>query len=125
MSEQIRVVVAEVGEPAEVKEIGSGLEPMQQVVGGLIEPIRIRGAVFLVANEEGRMRGMAPNRTFTITDEGFQPGFIPGNHWSHLTVVGPVFITKTKGSTFTALTEEEAEEFRQMLDEARVEVPDA
>jgi len=125
MGEQIKVVVAKVGEPAEVIETDNGLEAMQEIVGGLIEPLRIRGAVFMVVNEEGRMRGLPRNRIFTITEEGFQPGFKPNPAWSHLTVVGPMFITKTGGEDFVTLTDEEAEEFRAMLDEARVEVSDA
>jgi len=125
MSDMIRVVVAEVGKAAEVREVGSGLKPMQELVGGLIEPMRLQGALFLVVNEEGRMRGLAPNRCFTPTGNGFEPGIVPGAGRGGVTVVGPVFATKTKGEDFVSLTEDEAEGLRRFLDEARVEDSDA
>jgi hypothetical protein len=123
MSDKIRVVVAAVGEAAEVREIGSELEPMQEVVGGLIEPLRLSGSIFLIVNEEGRMRGLPPNRCFTPTGAGYLPGIVrpDGRAVGGVTVVGTVFATKTKGEDFVSLTEDEAEELRQFLDAARVE----
>ena len=58
----MRVVVAEPGKRAEVREIGSGLDAMQAVVGGWLEVVPTWAGHDLWLNEEGRLVGLEPNR---------------------------------------------------------------
>lgn len=59
----MKVIVVEPMEKPVVKEIGSKLEDMQEVVGGLIEAVYpYDDLVALVCNEEGKINGSPLNR---------------------------------------------------------------
>jgi len=122
----IRVVVAEVGCEAEIREIDPGLESMQKIVEGDIEMLRLNGHIFMVVNEEGRLRRMPPNRVFTVADgRQFNPGITDYAKANPTTtrvfqILGPMFVSKSGGGKFVSLTEEEAEEVRQILNTAQI-----
>ena len=123
---KIRVVVAEVGCEAEIKEIDSGLEAMQAIVNGPIEVLRLNGHIFFVVNEEGRLKKMPANRIFTVLDgRQFAPGIVKPPEGvtttRAFTLLGDLFVSKTGGGNFVSLTEEEAEEIRQLLNTAQIE----
>ena len=61
MADMIKVLYKPVGKPFEVREIPNTLEACQELVGGYIEPVTVCSDLVLVCNEEGRIRGMAPN----------------------------------------------------------------
>ena len=61
MAKTIKVLVLPTGKPAEVREIASGLEAMQAVVGGYIEAVAINEHVTLWCNEEGKLTGLPLN----------------------------------------------------------------
>ena len=66
----MRVLKIEPGKKPEAVEIGSGLEEMQQVVGGHIQVLYpFDDPVALVCNEEGKLLGLPFNRALR-DDEG-------------------------------------------------------
>jgi len=98
--ERMKVVMVEPNKPAYITEIGSDLASMQEVVGGLIEPIYFLGDAIMVGNEEAKLIGMDGNRRF-------------GNN----IVVGPFFICSEKmtedGAVFCSLSDELCEKYVQ------------
>ena len=59
----MRVLIIEPGQKPEVREIDGSLESMQEIVGGLIQAIYpYEQPVALVANDEGKVLGLPPNR---------------------------------------------------------------
>lgn len=59
----MRILVIKPGQRPEVREIDGTLESMQGIVGGLIQAIYpYEQPVALVANDEGKMLGLSPNR---------------------------------------------------------------
>ena len=63
----MRVVICEPGKPARVAMIKPGLESLQSVVGGYIEPYyAFEEDVCIVCNEEGKINGMALNRAVYV-----------------------------------------------------------
>jgi len=58
----IRVLKIEPGQAPSVKEIQNDLTNLQAEVGGLIECISFPNGCVVVCNEEGKLRGMQPNR---------------------------------------------------------------
>ena len=63
LEKPMRVVLCEPGKLARVAYIEPGLESMQRVVGGYIEPYYgFEEEVCIVCNEEGKIQGLPPNR---------------------------------------------------------------
>lgn len=58
----IRVLKIEPEQTPAVKEIQNDLESLQAEVSGLIECINFPNGCVVVCNEEGKLRGMPPNR---------------------------------------------------------------
>ena len=59
----MRALIIEPGQKPEVREIDGSLESMQEIVGGLIQVIYpYEQPVALVANDEGKVLGLPPNR---------------------------------------------------------------
>lgn len=106
----IRVVICRPGEQAEVDEIDTDLEAMQEIVGGLIQeymPFHSETDsryedLALITNEEGRLLGMPPNRA--IFDENGQLMDV---------IQGPFFLcfAPIESETFQSLPEDLEEEF--------------
>lgn len=99
MTKMIRVLVYKPGVRGEERMVGNELADLQAIVGGYIETVRVSPALPLLAvvNEEGRLRGLPPNRA---------------------SLVGDFFITRTKGSHFASLTDSDIEEARALFDSA-------
>jgi hypothetical protein len=67
MSKKLKVIICRVGQEPVVEEIDSGLAPMQKIVGGYIECVRLLGTPFehgidLWCNEEFLLHDFKPNR---------------------------------------------------------------
>lgn len=60
MDQFIKVIIKEPMKPAVTSVVKNTLSAFQQLVGGYIEAIRLRGCTMLV-NEEGKLRGMTAN----------------------------------------------------------------
>ncbi len=58
----MRVLVVEPEHRPEVKEIDGSLKSMQEIVGGLIQPIYLDNSVALVCNDEGKLMNLPANR---------------------------------------------------------------
>lgn len=59
----MRVVIVEPGKVPYEKEIDSGLQSMQEVVGGLIQAVYpFEEPVALICNDEGKLQGLPYNR---------------------------------------------------------------
>ena len=99
----MKVVIVEPHKKPEAREIGSGLEAMQTVVGGLIEAIYpFDDPVALVCNEEGKINGLPLNRCLRNVD-----GQIID------VIAGTFFLcgAPADSESFTSLTEEQIETY--------------
>lgn len=91
----IRVVLLEPQKEARIAEIGSSLQSMQSVVGGLIEAVYpFEEQVCIVCNEEGKLQGLPLNRALRDSD-----GHI------YDIVAGTAFLCDCSGEDFGSLTD--------------------
>ena len=106
-TETMRVLVVEPGNRPTVKEIETGLEPLQKAVGGLIEAVYpFEEPVALVCNEEGKLLELPLNRAL-LDENGKVYDIIAGT----FLVVG---LTEDNfGSLDDALLEQFQTRFRQ------------
>lgn len=66
----MRVVLCEPGKLARITEISPGLESLQKMVGGYIEPYYgFKEDVCIICNEEGKLIGLPPNRMVYLPPE--------------------------------------------------------
>ena len=104
---RMQVIVVEPGKEAELREIGSSLESLQEAVGGWIEAVYpYKDPVAIVCNEEGKLDGLPLNRALRDED-GYIYDVIAGT----FLVVG---LTEDNcGSLSDELAERYLEYFRQ------------
>lgn len=99
----ITVLLVEPNKYPEVKEIGTGLEALQQAVGGNIEvTYPFEDNVGLVVNEEGKINGMPLNRA--VRDESGEVMDI---------VAGSFLVVGLTEDSFGSLTQEQISKFEQ------------
>lgn len=104
--ETMTVVLCEPGKTARVAQIGTTLEDLQAVVGGLIQPFYAfeDPGVCIVCNEEGKYNGMRPCRAVYTSD-----GQI-------LDIInGPFFICDCNGENFNSLSREQQERYENQF----------
>lgn len=102
--EKIKVVLLEPDKVARTAEIGTKLEDLQKVVGGLIEP-----AYYLddpdccvIVNEEGKMKHLPLNRA------------IYGEDGTMIDIIaGAAFICDCSGESFGSLSDEKLEKYTE------------
>ena len=100
-NEPIRVVYCEPGKLAKIKEIKTGLENLQQAVGGLIETYYpFDEPVCIVCNDEGKINGMRQCRA-VYGEDGRVSDII----------FGPFFICDCSGEEFASLSDEQLERY--------------
>lgn len=107
MSEEkkIKVVLLEPGKLARTAEIGTSLEAMQKIVGGLIEPFYpFEEQVCIICNDEGKINGMQPNRSVKNKD-GVMVDFI----------FGPAFICDCRGGNIDRLSDEQLARYKKQF----------
>ena len=68
--------------------VSDALENLQKTVGGYIEALQLGDGLFLICNEEGRLKNLEKN--FVITNGGFQ-----------IQIVGTVLIVGSDGESFS------------------------
>ena len=104
---KMQVIVVEPDKEAEIREIGSSLESLQEAVGGWIEAVYpYKDPVAIVCNEEGKLDGLPLNRALRDED-GYIYDVIAGT----FLVVG---LTEDNfGSLSDELAERYLERFRQ------------
>ncbi|MBD5162899.1 MAG: DUF3846 domain-containing protein [Oscillibacter sp.] len=101
----MRVLVVEPERRPEVKEINGSLESMQEIVGGLIQPVYpFDDPVALVCNDEGKLINLPANRG--LRDDDGQIYDI---------VFGTFFLCGAPGDSdrFTSLTPGQIEQYRK------------
>lgn len=101
----MKVLVVEPNQKPEVREISSGLESMQAVVGGLIEAVYpFDDPVALICNEEGKITGLPLNRC--LRDESGEINDI---------IAGTFFLcgAPAESESFTSLTDEQIEAYTE------------
>lgn len=102
---EISVVLLEPQKEARVAEIGSSLQSMQSVVGGLIEAVYpFEEQVCIVCNEEGKLQGLPLNRALRDSD-----GHI------YDIIAGTAFICDCSGENFGSLTKEQAARYLELF----------
>lgn len=60
----MKVVIKNVGQKPEIKEVENELHVFQDIVGGYIECVYITEDIICVCNEEGKLMGLTPNFIF-------------------------------------------------------------
>lgn len=102
----MRILVIEPEHRPEVREIEDSLTTMQQIVGGLIQPIYLDDSVALICNDEGKLMNLPANRG--LRDEDGQMYDI---------VFGTFFLCGAPADSdhFTSLTQEQIEQYRKMF----------
>ena len=99
----IQVVYCEPGKIAKIKEIKTGLENLQQAVGGLIETYYpFDEPVCVVCNDEGKINGMRPCRAVYGEDGELMD-----------IIFGPFFICDSRGEDFGSLSEEQLKRYEE------------
>ena len=100
----MRILVIEPEHRPEVREIEDSLTTMQQIVGGLIQPIYLDDSVVLVCNEEGKFMDLPANRGLRGKD---------GQIYD--IVFGTFFLCGSPPDSdhFTSLTPEQVEQYRE------------
>ncbi|MEY8232562.1 DUF3846 domain-containing protein [Oscillospiraceae bacterium 50-16] len=103
----MRVLVVEPERRPEVQEIDDSLKAMQDIVGGLIQPIYpFDDSVALVCNDEGRLMSLPANRGLRNKD---------GQMYD--IVFGTFFMCGAPADSdhFTSLTTKQIEQYRKMF----------
>ena len=101
----MKVLIVEPMKPCYVREI-SGLNDMQEIVGGHIEAIYpFKEQVAIIANEEGKILGLPFNRP--LSDERGVPYDI---------VCGTFFMAGLGSEDFTSLTDDQIRRYKKMFD---------
>lgn len=100
----MRVLVVEPERKPEVRDIEDSLKVMQDIVGGLIQPIYLDDSAALICNDEGKMINLPMNRG--LRDENGQMYDI---------VFGTFFLCGAPPDSdhFTSLTPEQIERYRE------------
>ena len=57
----MKILYKEPGKAPEIREIENDLKPMQELVGGYIETVRLGDDILIVCNEMGKFDCMDPN----------------------------------------------------------------
>ena len=102
---RIKVVLCEPGRMARYVEIGTELENLQKVVGGMIEACYpFEEQVCIVCNDEGKFNGMKPNRAVYDDDHNIQD-----------IIFGPFFICDCSGPEFGSLTDQQLDHYGHLF----------
>ena len=105
----MKVLIVEPMKPCYVREI-SGLNDMQEIVGGHIEAIYpFKEQVAIIANEEGKILGLPFNRP--LSDERGVPYDI---------VCGTFFLAGLGAEDFVSLTDEQIQRYKSLYDNVQI-----
>lgn len=100
------VLVVEPERRPEVREIDDSLKAMQEIVGGLIQPVPLDDSVILVCNEEGKFMDLSANR-----------GLREKSGQIYDIVFGTFFLCGAPADSdhFTSLTSEQIERYQKQF----------
>ncbi len=94
----LRILYVEPGKPAYEAELGCDLRLLQKAVQGYIEHVYLND-VILVCNEEGKLKGMPPNRKL-------ESGEI---------IADPFFLVGEAGEDYVSLTDAQVQKYLQVF----------
>ena len=100
----MRILLVEPGKSPKKADVGSSLQDMQNVVGGLIQAIYpFDEEVALICNDEGKLMGLPPNRVLRH----------PASGEIYDVVVGTFFLCAAPADSenFESLTEEQIQRY--------------
>jgi len=103
----IKALLIEPMKEPRVIEIEQKLESYQEQVGGYIEALTISDDVVILVNEEGKLRGMTPNRRLN--------GDV---------LVGNILIVGRKGEDFCGLSDKNVQLYTEQFKEPEDILPD-
>lgn len=90
-------------------EIDNTLEAKQEIVGGLIQVVRLTPDVDIIINDEGKLRGMPLNRIW-LSEDGEPLDFLVGN----------IIAVRHCGDVFTDILSEDCEIIERLLPPIRL-----
>ncbi len=99
----MKVLFKDVEKPIHQMVIPNDLSVMQQLVGGLIEPVYLTAESAMICNEEGKIKDMDANFYFEETED---------------IIYGPVLFVGVDGEEFCDLSDEEIAHIRKCFEEA-------
>ena len=102
----MQVLVIEPERRPKVRDIDGSLKSMQEIVGGLIQPIYLDDSVALICNDEGKLMNLPANRGLRDKDRQFYD-----------IVFGTFFLCGTPADSdhFTSLTPEQIEQYQKLF----------
>ena len=103
----MRVVVKNVGEQGEIREVKNDLKPLQEIVGGYIEVYPINNNILIICNEEGKLNSLLPNIDI-ITVDAYT------GQQSKETIVGNIAFASAGIDDFESLSDEQIEILKLM-----------
>lgn len=92
----MKILYKEPGKDLRTMVIPNELGVMQQLVDGLIEPIRLSDKTLCIVNEEGEIKQMDPN-------------FILAHHETISLIKGPAIFCGVNGEEFDSISDDELE----------------
>ena len=100
----MQVLVIEPERRPKVRDIDGSLKSMQEIVGGLIQPIYLDDSVALICNDEGKLMNLPANRGLRDKDRQIYD-----------IVFGTFFLCGAPADSdhFTSLTPEQIEQYRK------------
>lgn len=102
----MQVLVIEPERRPKVRDIDGSLKSMQEIVGGLIQPIYLDDSVALICNDEGKLMNLPANRRLRDKDRQIYD-----------IVFGTFFLCGTPADSdhFTSLTPEQIEQYQKLF----------
>ena len=102
----MQVLVIEPERRPKVRDIDGSLKSMQEIVGGLIQPIYLDDSVALICNDEGKLMTLPANRGLRDKDRQIYD-----------IVFGTFFLCGTPADSdhFTSLTPEQIEQYQKLF----------
>lgn len=95
---KIQVLVYRPGQPGVVEEHGTDLPSAQALVEGYIESVPLGAGIYMTCNEEGKLKGLAPNF------------MLPGD-----VIVGTVFFHRVEDAEISELNKDDVKRIRKMV----------
>ena len=102
----MQVLVIEPERRPKVRDIDGSLKSMQEIVGGLIQPIYLDDSVALICNDEGKLMNLPANRGLRDKDRQIYD-----------IVFGTFFLCGPPADSdhFTSLTPEQIEQYQKLF----------
>ena len=102
----MQVLVIEPERRPKVRDIDGSLKSMQEIVGGLIQPIYLDDSVALICNDEGKLMNLPANRGLRDKDRQIYD-----------IVFGTFFLCGAPADSdhFTSLTPEQIEQYQKLF----------